>query len=157
MLFIDALAVRVYRVASQKFSLKYFRKHLNLRNKRHENLALHGYVYYVYINIQCIHLYNVYRFSNSHWRSVLTSLVVRDASVTTTHYVGGVLWRTSVLEGPSARMQQSQWDGCRTPVSAFQPQSPPTSLSWMTRRLWVCSMLALFERTTHLRTSLCYR
>ena len=77
------------------------------------------------------------RFSNSLWRSVLTSLIVRAASVTTTHCVAGVLWRTSVLEGPSARMQWSQWDGCRTPVSASQPQSLPASLSWITLRLWV--------------------
>ena len=78
------------------------------------------------------------RFSNSLWRSVLTSLIVRAASVTTTHCVAGVLWRTSVLGGPSVRMQWSPWDGCRTPVSASQPQSPPASLSWMTLRLWVC-------------------
>ena len=75
------------------------------------------------------------RLSKSHWRSVLTSLIVRAASVTTTRCVAGVLWRTSVLGGPSARMQWSQLDGCRTPASASQPQSPPTSLSWMTLRL----------------------
>ena len=77
------------------------------------------------------------RFFKSLWRSVLTSLIVRAASVTTTHCVAGVLWSTSVLGGPSVRMQWSQWDGCRTPVSASQPQSPPASLSWITLRLWV--------------------
>ena len=49
-----------------------------------------------------------YRFSESLWKSVQTSLIVRAASVTTTHCVAGVLWSTSVLEGPSARMQWSQ-------------------------------------------------
>ena len=77
------------------------------------------------------------RFFKSLWRSVLTSLIVRAASVTTTHCVAGVLWSTSVLEDPSAGMERNQWDGCRIPVSASQPQSPPTGLSWMTLRLWV--------------------
>ena len=84
-----------------------------------------------------IMLFVLPRLSKSLWRSVLTSLIVKAASVTTTHCVAGVLWRTSVLGGPSVRMQWSQWDGCRTPASASQPQSLPTSLSWMTQRVLV--------------------
>ena len=39
---------------------------------------------------------------------MLTSLIVRAASVTTTLYVAGVQWSTSVLGGPSAGMERSQ-------------------------------------------------
>ena len=96
------------------------------------------------VPLDTIFVYNMfYRFSKSLWRSVPTSLIVRAASVTTTHCVAGVLWSTGVLGGPSVRIQQSQWDGYRTPVSASQPQSPPASLSWMTLRLWVFLSLQL--------------
>ena len=102
------------------------------------SLHLHLYILSVLPRLHCTisTLYTtMYRFFKSLWRSVLTSLIVSDASVTTIHCVAGVLWSTSVLGGPSARMQQTQGGGCRTPVSASQLQSPPTSLSWITLRL----------------------
>ena len=97
----------------------------------------------------CLYYHCSYRFSNCLWRSVLTSLIVRAASVTTTHCVAGVLWRTSVLKGHSARMQWSQWDGCKTPVSVSQPQSPPASLFWITQRLWVVLILCFHSGVFH--------
>ena len=107
-----------------------------------------------FLNTLCT-VFTTYRFFNSLWRNVLTLLIVKTASVTTTHCVGGVLWSRGVLEGPSATTQWNHWDGCRTLASVSQLQSLPISLSWITLRLWVLFIICIMFHCVFILTY-CY-